>query len=298
MFEAQSDMWIATEIAKRLGLDPNIVQPVSEEEQLYNQIAGAMVMKADGSGYEKLVGITDADIKELNAKGTPQNGRISYQEFKEKGIYQIPRSRGDKLEYTSFEDFRSDPVGKKLATSSGKFEIYCGALAQRIDEIGFSTKSPLPKYEPSREGYEDGLKDEYPFQVITIHYYRRSHSTLNNVPWLREAFPQELRINASDALKLGIKQNDIVKVTSRHGSAIRPAYVTECIMPGVVALGEGAWAELDEKAGVDKAGCTGILNGPIATGQGHSGFNSCNVRIEKYDKPLLPDVQWPQRIVL
>lgn len=297
MFEAKSDMWIAAELAKRLGADTKIVNPISEEQQLYNQIAGATVMKADGSGYEKLVTLTAEDIKELGANGTPQTGRIAYKEFKEKGIYQVPRSPGDKLEFTSFTDFRADPVGKKLATPSGKFEIYCDSLAKAIEKVGFTTKSPIPKYEPSREGYEDGVKDGYPFQAITIHYFRRSHSTLDNVLWLREAFPQELRINSSDAEKLGIKNNDIVKVTSRHGSVIRPAMVTERIMPGVVALGEGAWVEMDEQAKVDKAGCTGILDGHIPTGQGHTGYNSCNVKLEKYDKALDPDVKWPQRII-
>lgn len=297
LFEAKSDMWIAAEVAKRLGVDSKIVDPISEEQQVYNMIAGSTVIKADGSGYEKLVSLTAEDIQKLGAKGTPQTGRITYQEFKDKGIYQVPRSRGDKLEFTSFQDFLADPVGKKLATPSGKFEIYCDTLSKKISNYGFTTKSPIPKYEPPLEGYEDGIKDGFPFQVITIHYFRRSHSTLDNVPWLREAFPQEFRMNASDAEKLGIKTDDIVKVTSRHGSVIRPAYVTESIMPGVVALGEGAWVEMDEQAGVDKAGCTGILNGPIATGQGHSGYNSCNVKVEKYDKPLDPDVLWPQRII-
>lgn len=298
LFEAKSDMWIVTELAKRLGINPTkAINPLSEAQMLYNQIAGAKVMKADGTGYEKLVTLTAEDIKELGAKGTPQTGRISYKEFKEKGIYQIPRSRGDKLEFTSFEDFIGDPVGKKLATPSGKFEIYCDSLAKAIEKVGFTMKSPLPKYESPREGYEDGAKNGYPFQAITLHYYRRSHSTLDNVPWLREAFPQELRINASDAQNLGIKNNDIVKVTSRHGSVIRQAMVTERIMPGVVALGEGAWVEMDEQAGVDKAGCTGILDGHIPTGQGHTGFNSCNVKLEKYNQPLDPDVKWPQRII-
>lgn len=298
LFEAKSDMWIVTEIAKRLGIDPaKAIQPISEEQQVYNQLAGSMVMKADGSGYEKLVTFTDEDIKELGATGTPQTGRITYKEFKEKGIYQIPRSRGDKFEFTSFEDYLADPIGKKLATTSGKLEIYCDSLAKSIDKVGFTMKSPIPKYEPSREGFEEGMRDGYPFQIVTIHYYRRSHSTLDNVPWLREAFPQEFWMNTSDAAKLGIKTDDIVKITSRHGSVIRPAYVTERIMPGVVALGEGAWVEMDEQAGVDKAGSTGILNGPIATGQGHSGYNSCNVKVEKYDKSLDPDVKWPQRII-
>ena len=299
LFEAKTDMWIVTELAKRLGIDPaKAINPFSEQQVLFNQIAGATVMKADGSGYEKLVGITEADIKEMGASGKTQTGRIPYQEFKEKGIYQIPRAAGDKLEFTSFEDYIADPVGKKLKTTSGKLEIHCGSLAKYIDKVGFTTKSPIPKYEPSREGFEDGVKDGYPFQLITIHYFRRSHSTLDNVPWLREAFPQELRISASDAAKLGIKNNDIIKVSSRHGSVIRPAVITQTLMPGVVTLGEGAWVEMDRQAGVDKAGCTGILNGHIATGQGHTGYNSCNVKLEKYDKPLDPDVKWPQRIIL
>lgn len=298
LFEAKGDMWIVTELAKRLGIDPTqAINPFSEEQQVYNQIAGSTVIKPDGSGYEKLVTLTAEDIKELGAQGTPQTGRITYQEFKDKGIYQVPRSRGDKLEFTSFEDFLADPVGKKLATPSGKLEIYCDSLAKQIEKVGFTTKSPIPKYEPSREGYEEGVKDGYPFQLITIHYFRRSHSTLDNVTWLREAFPQEFRMNTSDAAKLGVKTDDIVKITSRHGSVIRPAFVTERLVPGVVALGEGAWVEMDEQAGVDKAGNTGILNGPIATGQGHSGFNSCNVKVEKYDKHLDPDVKWPQRII-
>ncbi|MHB8074092.1 molybdopterin-dependent oxidoreductase [Desulfosporosinus fructosivorans] len=297
LFESKSDMWIAKELGKRLGLDPMVIDPVPIEQQVYNQLAGSTVMKMDASGYEKLVAFTAEDIQSMGVKGTPQTGRITYAEFKEKGIYQFPRSRGDKFEFTSFQDFVSDPVGKKLATPSGKLEIYCKPLADHIEKIGFNLKSPLPKYEPSTEGFEDGVKDGLPFQLVTIHYLRRSHSTMDNVPWLREAFPQEFWINASDAATLGIKTNDIVKVTSRWGAIIRPAYVTERINVGVVAVGEGAWIEYDEAEKVDKAGATNVLNGPIPSGQGHTGHNSCNVKLEKYNKPLAPDYKWPQRII-
>ncbi|HZK85292.1 MAG TPA: molybdopterin-dependent oxidoreductase [Desulfosporosinus sp.] len=297
LYESKSDMWIAKEIGKRLGLDPMAIEPVTVEQQVYNQLAGATVMKMDASGYETLVTFTAVDIQSMGVKGTPQKGRITYTDFKEKGIYQFPRSRGDKFEFTSFEDFLADPIGKKLDTPSGKLEIYCQPLADHIKKFGFNLKSPLPKYEPSIEGYEDGIKDGLPFQLVTIHYLRRSHSTMDNVPWLREAFPQEFWINASDAKTLGVKTNDIVKVTSRWGSIIRPAYVTERINVGVVAVGEGAWIEFDEAEGVDKAGATNVLNGPIPSGQGHTGHNSCNVKLEKYNKPLAPDYTWPQRII-
>lgn len=297
LFEAKEDMWIAEEVGKRLGLDGKLINPLSTIQMTFNQIAGAKVIKEDGSGMETLVTITEADIAELGVSGKPQTGRISYKEFKEKGIYQVPRSRGDILEYTSFEKFIKDPEANKLATPSGKFQIYSQELSDHIASFGWTPKSPLPKYEPSIEGYEDGLKDGYPYQLVTIHYPRRSHSTLDNIPWLREAFIQECWINGDDAKELGLKTGDIAKVTSRHGVVIRPVYVTERIMPGVIAIGEGAWYDADEQAGVDKAGATNTLNGDIPTGQGHTGHNSCNVRVQKYDKTLEPDYQWPQRIV-
>jgi anaerobic dimethyl sulfoxide reductase subunit A len=137
-------------------------------------------------------------------------------------------------------------------------------------------------------------------QLFTIHYRRRSHSIFDNIPWLRELFPQELIMNPIDAAPLGLKHGDTAYVQSRHGKVIRPVYVSERMTPGVVALGEGAWAEVDEESGIDKAGATNTLNGAIPTGQGHQGWNTCNVRIEKYDGPieLLPDHRWPQRIPL
>ena len=71
------------------------------------------------------------------------------------------------------------------------------------------------------------------------------------------------------------------------------------MMPGVTTLGEGAWVEIDEATGIDKAGATNVLNGGIARGQGNLGFNSCTVQVEKYEGPIqLPsDYKWPQRII-
>ena len=95
------------------------------------------------------------------------------------------------------------------------------------------------------------------------------------------------------------KNGDTVLISSRHGKVIRPVLVTDRILPGVVNLGEGAWVEMDEQSGIDKAGATNILDGGIYTDQGNLGFNSCNVQVEKYTGPiqLEPDDKWPQRII-
>jgi anaerobic dimethyl sulfoxide reductase subunit A len=311
LFEAKDDIWIAAEVGKRLGLDPAVIAPLPLKQQIFNQIAGAKVQIGDvpysKSEYETLVTITAEDIAELGVTGEPQQGRITWKELKEKGYYQVPRSPGDNYQYVALMDFRQDPAANPLATDSGKFEIYCKKLSDVIESRGWSTILPIPAYNPAQEGYEatfsdweNKVKGDFPLQNFNIHYPRRSHSVFDNIQQLRRAFPHEFFMNPIDAEARGIKHNDIVLITSRHGKVIRPVFITERIMPGVVTLPHGAWVEMDEATGIDKAGADNILCGPVSTGQGVSGWNSCNVQVEKYEGPihLDPDYKWPQRIPL
>ena len=56
-------------LAERLGFDPDWIDDVSYPQREYNTIAGATVMKEDGSGYEPLVTITADDVKAMGVKG-------------------------------------------------------------------------------------------------------------------------------------------------------------------------------------------------------------------------------------
>lgn len=297
LYECKDDIWMEKEIGKRLGLDTTVIQPFSVKQMVFNQLAGAEVIKEDGTGYEKLLTITEEDIKDLEVDGKPQTGRITYKELEEKGIYQVKRYPGDNYGLIPFKDFIDNPEKNPLTTDSGKFDIYSKKLADTVTAYGWTELAPIAKYTPPKEGYEDTIGTGYPLQLYTIHYGRRSHSTLDNVPWLREAYPQELIMNAADAAKRGIKDGDIVKVTSRHGVVIRPVSVTERMMPGVATLGEGAWVEKDDETGIDKAGATNSLSGTNPCGQGVQPWNTNNVEIEKYDKPLEQDYKWKQRII-
>ncbi|MFZ5857940.1 MAG: molybdopterin-dependent oxidoreductase [Chloroflexota bacterium] len=306
LFECRHELDIAAEVGRRLGLNPAEIKPLSDHQMVYNQLAGAEVKLPDNSGFEKLLTITADDIAEMGVEGEPQTGRITYQEFKEAGIYRVPRSSDDKLGHTELAGFIADPEANPLKTKSGKLQIYCDALSEWVKKNGFNLKDPLPKYDPAIEGYEQTFKDwdkkvkgDYPLQLYTLHYQRRSHSSFDHVPWLREFFPQELFINPVDAEKYGIKNGDVVLVESQSGKVIRPALLTNRVIPGVIVLGQGAWALFDEASGVDMAGATNTLNGDYATGQGHTGHNTCIVRVSKYTGPieLQPDSKWPQRIV-
>ena len=105
-------------------------------------------------------------------------------------------------------------------------------------------------------------------------------------------------MNARDGKALGLKDGDTVLIESEYGKCIRPVKLTEAVMPGVVVLGEGAWVEIDEETGIDKAGATNILCGARLSGQGEEPWNTTIVRVEKYKgEPLKPDAEWERRII-
>lgn len=305
LYEAKSDQWIASELAKRLDLDPTEIFPISEKQQFYNSLAGATVVTPDGKGQEPLLTITEQDIENWQVNGTPQQGRIPLQQFLEDGKYQIERHEGDNYGFIAYEDFIRDPENYPLQTNSGKFEIYCAQLPEKSKEFGWTVVPPIPKYTAKPKGIEDsyadwetGRKGDYPFQLYNPHYLRRSHSTFDNIPWLREAWPSPVYINATDAHNLDIKHGETVLISSKLGKILRPAYVTETLKPGVVALPHGSWVDLDEKTGIDKAGADNSLSEQVPTGFGTSGWNTELCKVEKWHgEPLSPDMAIPQRII-
>jgi anaerobic dimethyl sulfoxide reductase subunit A len=305
IFEAKTEEWMDRELAKRLGLNPNEIYPISEKQQLFNSIAGAQVINKDGVNYDTLVTITQKDIKEWGVEGTPQKGKISLEDIMEQGVYQVPRSPDDNLTVIQGEDFVKDPEAHPLTTQSGKLEIHCQALSDKIAAYGLTTIPPIAQYQPPVNGYEDTFKDwdkklkgEYPFQLVTVHYGRRSHSVFDNVPQLREAYPQEFWMNKRDGEALSLKDGDTVLISSAYGKCIRPLTLTESIMPGIVHLGEGAWVEMDEETGIDKAGATNVLCGAVLSGQGEEPWNTTIVKVEKYKGEMLkPDAEWEQRVI-
>ncbi|NLJ72004.1 MAG: molybdopterin-dependent oxidoreductase [Syntrophomonadaceae bacterium] len=306
LYEAKSDQWIAVELAKKLGLDPKKAFPFDEKQQYFNELASITVIDEDGKTYGPLVTISQDDIKELGVTGQPQNGKITYKEFKENGVYQVKRYQGDNYGYIAYEDFVKDPQQNPLDTESGKLEIYSRNLADTINAMGFSKIEPIPTYIKVIDGYEDTYKDwatkekgEFPYQLINPHYLRRSHSVFDNVKWLQEAWANPVFLNPKDAKENGIAKGDTVLITSQYGKILRNASLTELLRPGVIALPHGSWADVDEKTGIDHGGADNILSGQTPTGQGVSGFNTVIVRIEKYNGArLISDVEKPSKIVL
>ena len=156
----------------------------------------------------------------------------------------------------AFEGFCKDPVKNPLPTPSGKIEIFSDRLYKmnQADEI-----PAVPKYIQEWESPFGEEAKQFPLQVIGPHYMPRVHSTLVNVDTLNEAFPQRVFINEIDARARNIKNGDKVKVYNKRGNVVLPCRLTKRILPGVIAIPQGAWWDPDNQ-GNDKGGCVNTLN--------------------------------------
>ena len=307
-YEAKSDEEAMITIGAKFGLAPEMWGTVSAKQRLFNAVATTTVVKEDGETWENLCSITEDDIKEWGVEGQPQDGRIPIAKYMEDGLYRVDRHVGDNFGFIHKKEFREDPEGHPIGTTSGKIEFACQAWADILNSQGYSEEeySAIPKYRVPTQGYEDtfvdgklgGEKSAYPLQCVNPHYQRRSHSIFDNVPWLREACPNPVFLAKKDAEARGIADGDTVKISSKYGDTLRKAYVTGRLMPGVVGLPHGPWIRVDEATGIDQSGSENYITGQVARGLGCSGYNTLNVEVSKYDGAAIPnDDEIPQTIL-
>ncbi|EGC4055685.1 molybdopterin-dependent oxidoreductase [Salmonella enterica] len=152
-------------------------------------------------------------------------------------------------------------VGKR---GEGKFERI--SWDEALDTIGDNLKRILKDY-----GNE------------AVHVLYGTGVDGGNIDVLQQACPQEIWINPIDAQARGIQHGDTVRVFNQNGQMLIPAKVTPRILPGVTAIGQGAWLNADMFGDkVDRGGSINILTShrpsPLAKGNpSHSNL----VQVEK-----------------
>ncbi|MCL1847820.1 MAG: molybdopterin-dependent oxidoreductase [Coriobacteriia bacterium] len=301
IYEAKSYQWIGAELLKKWGIDPALAYPISEAQQNFAMVYGAEVRTADGKDWQPLISFTAEEAASTGLDCEPRaEGAISYTDIKKQGIYQIPRSPGDPFTSLGGASFVNDPVKNAVGSGSGKLEFYSSRSHELSNNMGQGYLHPLPKYVPTVNGYEytfsdfeKGIKGDTPFQYYSPHYPRVKHSHFDNIDTLREAFIRPVWINSKDAQAKGISDGDTVRLFNENGSALRPACVTERVMPGVIGLPHGAQCLLDESNGFNIAGSDNWLSYSVSTGLGTAGYNSQRCDIEKWSTPLPADLDLP-----
>jgi anaerobic dimethyl sulfoxide reductase subunit A len=236
--ETKSDYEICAQLAGRLGFRDQFTEGRAEREWVDWALRAYRQAR-----YPGLPGV--ADFEKSNA-----------------GVHAVPVT----APAVALAAFRADPVRSPLPTPSGRIEIFSATLQalNKPDEV-----PAVPKYIREWESPFDAGPRKHPLQAVGPHTLARVHSTMAEVEWLEEAFPQRVFLNPIDATARGLVNGDQVRVYNDRGEMIVRCRVTRRIMPGVVAIPQGAWWTPDDK-GVDHGGSVNVLTSerwtPLAFG--------------------------------
>ena len=206
----------------------------------------------------------------------------SFEDLEDSRLWRSPYT-GDRVAYAAF---RADPETRPLATPSGKIEIYSELLAEAARRLEYASDQDIPAipaYVREREGADAPLRAEYPFQLIGYHCRQRTHSSFGNVEELNAIAPHEMQMNPIDAQRLGIRKGERVVVESERGALAIAVRITPRIMPGVLAIPQGAWHRADMDGDrLDEGGCINTLTSsrPTALARGNA-QNTTLVRVRR-----------------
>jgi anaerobic dimethyl sulfoxide reductase subunit A len=254
------------EIAKGLALKLGLSEEFEESRSMFDKADGAAPIRKSAG----LIGTTEEDWLR---QGVDSLG-LDYEKIRNEAIQRAPEDANKSV--VGFEQQIKDPENFPFATPSGKIEIYSQALADMENPV----LPPIPKYIEPWESQNDPLSSKYPLQLITSHFWRRTHGRFDTVPWMKELEPQSVYINSVDAEPRGIKDRDMVRVYNDRGELILPVSITERIIPGVIDIPEGAWYNPDAK-GVDRGGCPNVLLSDVPSPGGGLCTNTALVQVEK-----------------
>ncbi len=213
--QSRGDMRIMAELAQSLGYGHLYPQYSQGGEELLRH-----ALKGSGFTYEQLM--------DSGGTLTLESGIMQYRKW-EKGLLRADGRPG-------------------FDTPTAKFEIASSVL----EEFGYD---PLPVYTEPEEGPLSApeLSGKYPLVFTSGSRSRWSFHTqyVGNKAMLKARPGPVVMVNAEDALERGIAQGDMVRISSRRGSALMRARVTGDMVKGTVdanhacggVLGPEAWTD-------------------------------------------------------
>ncbi len=195
------------------------------------------------------------------------------------GVYRKPGTPGAwDGEAESVSDLTLSPLGdgspaieidgdlkEGFVTPSKKLELFSTTLK----DWGWPEYA-TPTWIPSHVHWEDlDLAGNERILLPTFRIPTLIHTRSANSKWLNEiSHRHPLWVHPSDAEKLGIEENGLVRITTRIGHFVIQAWRTEGIRPGVVAASHhmGRWRLEDEKARSWSAGIAKVDSAPSSDG--------------------------------
>lgn len=144
-----------------------------------------------------------------------------------------------------FSDFRADPETNRLATPSGRIELF----SQVITSFGYADCPGHPTWFEPTEWL--GRPDPFPLHLTSNQPTTRLHSQLDHGTTSLDhkvGGREQLRLNPLDAADRNIVNGTVVRVFNDRGACLAGARLSESIRPGVVELPTGAWFDPQDPA--------------------------------------------------
>jgi biotin/methionine sulfoxide reductase len=256
--EAREELWIYTELARRLGAD-----------------------FADGLDSRQWL----ERIYEEWRTGSPE--APPFQEFWHDGGVDLPQ---DPYLDTVFAAFRADPVNHPLATSSGRIELFSETLAG----FGLPDVAGHAEWREPSQWWGSPLAEEFDLHLLCNQPSHRLHSQLDMgaaSQSTKVAGREPLRLHPVDAAARGLADGDVALVRSAQGSLLAGVIVTDALLPGVAQMHTGAWFDPSAPEVADCVnGNVNVLTRDVGTStltQATSGAHVL-VAVTRYDGPLPP----------
>lgn len=186
-------------------------------------------------------------------------------------------------------DFRADPNFNRLATPSGKIEIFSRTIAN----YGYDDCPAHPVWLEPAEWLGSIIAKRFPLHLLSNQPATRLHSQLDPARISRDskiADREPLAIHPTDAAVRRIVGGDIVRVFNDRGAFLAAAVLAEYLQPGVVQIATGAWYD-PLKGGVpgtlEKHGNPNVVTMDKGTSRLSQGSvaQTALVEIEKYPFP-------------
>ena len=300
-------------------LQKKCIEPLGESKSDYEIFR----MLAQRLGFEEKYsegGHTELDWVRRIFDASDLPGRISWEDFKEKGYYMVPVPEEQEptpaLRWFAEDRPKDTPDwgpppwdqigGKGLQTQTGKIEFVANSLKRFYETDGVDPERPVmgPQYLESWEGHHTGeVFEKYPLAMVSPH----PRYTFHTVGDMKDCWSNEIkdhrvlkedarggrhyywimRINSEDAAARGIANGDLIRAYNDRAAVILAAQVTQRVPSGTVHSYEscGDYLPLGEPGhSPDIAGCVNMLTSKrfiTPTSPGQAP-NSCLVQVEKW----------------
>ncbi len=253
--EAKSDLWIAAQLAKRMGLEPLIPWNMDDPAEAY-KMAWDDYRECVKMTEHSLFGMTRERLLELD------------------GGLQWPcpdvKSAGCAQRYVRGKDPIMDMPEIVKVPPQAMIYFYADKKHEGRANVF------LRPY----KGPEEPPDKEYPFFLTTGRVIEQWHSgTMTmRVPEIARSQPNAyMEIHPTDAKTYGLRNGDMVKMTSRRGFNIMPARVVRNSLPGILFVPwfDQNWERMINRVTIDA----------FDPGSKQPEFKICAVKIERVGDP-------------